>query len=144
MKAFPNCEELKTDPIIVLQENKSKMIFENPTQAPVRKITVDGCVIKDNETLRCDYVLVPDYEVEIYVELKGKDIAHAVKQLESTIELLSDNAKTIKKLCFIVSSRSPKLTPEIQKIAKTFNKKYNASFRVKNIQDTYDLSTALE
>ncbi|HEY9811850.1 MAG TPA: hypothetical protein V6D13_21175 [Halomicronema sp.] len=143
MKEFPNCEELTTNKIIVLKENKSKMIFENPNQAPVRKIKVDGCVIKE-ESQKCDYVLIPDYQVEIYVELKGTDIPKAIEQLESTIELLSDNPKKIRKLCFIVSTRCPKTASDIQKIAKNFKTKYNSSFYLKNIKETYDLSTALE
>lgn len=80
-------------------------------------------------------------KIEIYIELKGSDILHAVKQLESTISLLSDNPQTIKKLCFVVSTRVPKQTTNIQQLQSKFKKKFNASFRIKNIQDECDLST---
>lgn len=143
MKRFPGCEQYTSDSKIVLQENKSKITFLNPNQHQILKIKVDGCAIKDNETLRCDYVLVPTSEVEIYVELKGSDIAHAIEQIESTIQLLSDNVKQIKKLCFVVSTRVPKQTTSIQQIQSRFKKKFNASFRIKNLQDTYDLSLVI-
>lgn len=141
MKSLPECEKYRCDKKIVLQENKSKITFLNPNQDQILTIQVDGCVISDNETLRCDYALMPSDEIEIYVELKGSDIVHAVEQLESTIRLLSDNPKKIKKLCFVVSTRVPKQTPSIQQLQIQFKNKFNASFRVKNIQDEYDLST---
>ena len=141
MKSLPECEEYRCDKKIVLQENKSKITFLNPNQDKILIIKVDGCAISDNETLRCDYALMPSDEVEIYVELKGSDIVHAVEQIKSTIRLLSDNPQKIKKLCFVVSTRVPKQTTTIQQLQSQFKKNFNASFRVKNIQDEYDLST---
>jgi hypothetical protein len=143
MKRFPDCEENKIDKIIVLQENKSKISFLNSNQKNILVLDVDGCAIKDKETLRCDYALVTFDEIEIYVELKGCDIPHAVKQIESSIKLLSENPQKTKKLCFIVSTRVPRQTTSIQKLQTEFRKKFNASFRIKNIQDEYDLSNPL-
>jgi len=142
MKSLPECEEYKSDARLVLQENKSKITFLNPNQDQVLIIRVDGCVIKDNKILRCDYAIVPCDEIEIYVELKGSDISHAVKQIESTIKFLSDNPQKIKKLCFVVSTRVPKQSTSVQQLQSQFKKKFNASFRIKNIQDSYDLSGA--
>ncbi|MGF1519400.1 MAG: hypothetical protein ACFCVB_16590 [Nodosilinea sp.] len=143
MKSLPECEEYKSDARLVLQENKSKITFLNPRQDQVLIIRVDGCVIKNNKILRCDYAIVPCDEVEIYVELKGSDISHAVKQIESTIKLLSDNPQKTKKLCFVVSTRVPKQSTSVQQLQSQFKKKFNASFRIKNVQDSYDLSGAI-
>jgi hypothetical protein len=143
MKRFPACEENRVDTKIVLQENKSKISFLNPNQKSILLITVDGCAIKDKETLRCDYALLTFDEIEIYVELKGCDIPHAVKQIESSIRLLSDNPQKAKKLCFVVSTRVPRQTTSIQKLQTEFKKKFNASFRIKNIQDEYDLNSSV-
>lgn len=143
MKSLPECEEYKSDAKIVLQENKSKITFLNPNQVKILTIRIDGCVIKDDEILRCDYAIIPCDEVEIYVELKGSNVLHAVKQIESTIYLLSDNPQKIKKLCFVVSTRVPKLTTSIQQLQSQFKKKFNASFRIKNMQDVYNLSTSI-
>ena len=143
MKSIPESEKHRSDTKIVLQENKSKITFLNPNQDEILIIKVDGCVISDNETLRCDYALIPSDAVEIYVELKGSDIAQAVKQIESTMKLLSENPQKIKKLCFVVSTRVPKQATSIQQLQSQFKKKFNASFRIKNIQDEYDLSTSI-
>jgi hypothetical protein len=140
MKRFPKCEKHRNDARIVLQENRSKITFLNPLKENIIEIKVDGCAIDDPETLRCDYALIPCDDVEIYIELKGSDIPHAVKQLESTIQLISDDHRKTKKLCFVVSTRVPKQTTTIQKLQSHFKTKFNASFRVKNIQDEYDLA----
>ena len=142
MKSLPECEEYRSDTKIVLKENKSKITFLNPNQDEVLTIKVDGCVISDNDTLRCDYALIPADDIEIYVELKGSDISHAVEQIKSTIESLSANPQKIRKLCFIVFTRVPRQTTTIQQLQSQFKRKFNASFRVKNIQDEYDVSTA--
>jgi hypothetical protein len=141
---FLGCEECKSDPKIVLQENKSKITFLNNQRQEIRVIKVDGCAIQNKEDLRCDYALIPCPEVEIYVELKGSDIYHAVQQLESTICLLSHNPKSIKKLCFIVSTRVPQQTTTTQQLKSHFKKKYNASFQIKNLQDTYNLDNVTQ
>lgn len=141
MKRFPKCEECKTDSKIVLKENRSKITFLNPKQDSILIIKVDGCAIKDTETLKCDFALVPSQEVEVYVELKGSDIFHAVEQIESTIKWISEDPKKIRKLCFVVSTRVPKQTTSIQQLQSQFKKKFNASFRIKNLQDECDLST---
>jgi len=122
MKTLPECAQDRCDTKIVLQENKNKITFLNPNQDKILTIKVDGCVISDNETLRCDYALMPSDEVEIYVELKGSDIVHAVEQIKSTIRLLSDNPQKIKKLCFVVSTRVPKQTTNIQQLQSQFKK----------------------
>ena len=86
-------------------------------------------------------MLIPNSELEIYVELKGSDVQYAVKQIEATIQALSDDLKKKKKLCFVVSTRVPKQTTSIQQIQSQFKKKFNASFRVKSGQDTYNLKS---
>ncbi|NEO18694.1 hypothetical protein [Moorena sp. SIO4A5] len=140
MKRFPDCEEYKDDNEIVLKENKSKLTFDNSKRDKILKIKVDGCAI-DDENKRCDYALVCS-NVEIYVELKGSKIAHAVEQIESTIKLLSDNPQKIDKRCFVVFTRFglPKGRTNIQIIKSKFNKKYNATLIVEKTPYTYDLS----
>ncbi len=144
MKRFRGCEKFKNDKIIVLSENRSKLTFLNPKPDQIRIIKVDGCAIRDNETLRCDYALVCSNGVEIYVELKGSKIKNAVEQIESTIRLLSDsgNLKETKKVCFVVFTHfgPPKLRTDIQNIKSKFKKNYNAKLIVERTPYTCDLS----
>lgn len=138
MKSHPDCAHYKIDKEIVLKENRSKITFLNPHQEQILVVRIDGCMVKD-ERLRCDYGLVPWEGVEIYVELKGSDIDHAIKQLESSINILSESPQKTPKLCFIVSTRVPRQTTTAQKLQIYFKRKFNAQFRIKNIQDKYDL-----
>lgn len=50
---------------------------------------IDGCVIAGNE-LKCDKLVLSvdaaaDCGTAVFVELKGRDVAHAIKQLEATL-----------------------------------------------------------
>jgi hypothetical protein len=153
MKSFPECEKNTYDPKILLKEKraKSNITFDNPDRKKILIIKVDGCVINNSEHKKCDYAIVPcdgfdqiENYFEIYIELKGRDIERAIKQLESTILLLSDNPKTVKKQCFIVSTRVPKQTTSIQLLQSQFKKKFNAGLQVKNTPATYDLSKLLD
>ncbi len=146
MKGIPaECQENNSNPKIPLEENKSKITFLNPDRITVIKIKVDGCVIKkDDPTLRCDYVLIPKKDdtrddIEIYIELKGCAVNHAVDQIKSTIKKLSSNPAKLRKLCFIISTRVPKQGTDIQKLQVQFKKEFNANFRVKNTPGTYNL-----
>lgn len=135
MGNFPECEEYKSDKKIVLQENKSKFIIENPNTLEVLIITVDNCAIKIGS--RCDYMIIPEpkkHDLEIYLELKGNKIAQGVVQLEATIEQLSNNAQKKSKKCFIVCTHCPsnKITnTKISQFKQEFKKKYNALLQVK-------------
>jgi hypothetical protein len=145
MKSVPECEEYTCDPKILLKEKKakSKITFNNPDRKEILIIRVDGCVFDNSDFKKCDYALVPCEDIEIYIELKGSGIERAIKQLESTILLLSDNPKTTKKQCFVVSTRVPKQMTSMQLLQSQFKKKFNAGLQVKNTPATYDLTQLL-
>lgn len=78
------CISLTKDSQIKFEENKRKIIFQNPSRRSYKKVKVDGCAIKTG--LKCDDLLVSQDEYEErYVELKGIDVMHAIDQLEQTI-----------------------------------------------------------
>jgi len=128
------CTENTNRKKIVLQENKMKFIFDNKNEVDVKIIKVDHCQMDEDE-LKCDFMAISG-EFEYYIELKGQDIKHAVKQLETTIRKLSSNFRKAKKKGFVISTKSPLASTQIQKIAKRFKKEYNCIFIVKNIQWT--------
>jgi hypothetical protein len=140
MRSFPECEEEASRSKIVLEENKSKMVFLNPDAIAVRKIKVDGYVIKDSKTLRCDYVLIPKDDVEIYIELKGCGVKHAVEQIESTIRALSEDTNKLKKVCFVVATRIyPELSSYRQIQKKRFKENFSATLHIKKTPHEYNL-----
>ncbi|MCX7044181.1 MAG: hypothetical protein NTX50_01675 [Candidatus Sumerlaeota bacterium] len=129
MANFGECEKTRSDPRIVLREKRSEICFLNPLRKAIREVRIDGCVIRDG--LRCDYLLIVGC-TEHYVELKGCDVDHAVKQIETTIRKVSADAKRLEKHSYIVSSRCPALSPQIQGWKIKFRKEFNSSLQLKN------------
>ena len=78
--------------IIISQENRLKHIAKNVNQSKVRHYKVDGDVITDNKTVRCDYlVLNDDKKAAYFIELKGVGgINKTMEQIISTIKLLKN------------------------------------------------------
>ena len=140
MRNFGNCEKIRKDSKIVITDpgsrnNRSKFRLKNSKKLDVRVIQVDDCVIKQG--IRCDYlVIIPDNKKssdgsEIYIELKGSDVKHAVEQLATTIKKLTDNMSA-SKLCFIASTRCPINSTQIQNIKNKFKQRYKAKLTIKN------------
>lgn len=126
MKNFQeDCETVSSDPNIVVSDlgsrnNRSKFRLHNPKRAPIKVVQVDGCVVK--EGVRCDYLLVLPDGQELYIELKGSDVKHAVEQIAKSINLLTCNCRSVVKLCFIASTRCPINSTEIQNIKKNLGR----------------------
>lgn len=127
----PHCTIETREKILVLEENKKKCIFSNPHNHLLTKIVVDGCQI--TEGTKCDFLVVDHKKNEYFVELKGKDIPHAIEQLESTIKQLSATGG-IQRKAIIVTSRHPSNDTSIQRAKAMFKKKYKVDLLSKNIR----------
>jgi len=110
------CNECKNDKIVLVKENKRSFKIINSSRVFINKVKVDKCFIKDGK--RCDYL----FEIEcnnikkvFYIELKGKDLKHAIEQILATIEVCKSSHKGIKKYAFVILSRYPKEDSSIQK-----------------------------
>ncbi len=128
MKIKRECEEVSRNSIIVCKEQNSKIAFNNSSKKQISKIKVDGCQI--TEGVRCDYLITFSND-EHFVELKGKDVSHAFKQLIRTINLLKNSSCT-NRVSYVISSRSPLTSPEIQVQRVKFRRKYMSELVVKN------------
>ncbi len=127
---FEKCSEITKKKIIPVEENGRKLTIENPSQKKINKIRVDSCLINDHRE-RCDWVFEifkksnkqQLVESAIYLELKGKDLEKAYKQLAATLKYLVEKHRKIERLCYVICSRVPKASPKVQiqkaKFAKT-------------------------
>jgi len=129
---FGRCESQTCDPRIVVSERQSKLTLDNPDRKSVRRVRVDGCLPSDGP--RCDYLLIPAAGFEIFVELKGSDIAHAVLQLEASILAFGVKTGLVRRESFIVSTRSPKHSPEIQRLQSRFRKSLSSGLTIRERQ----------
>jgi len=127
MEIKARCIDETTEKLIVCEEHKRKIVFINDKHSLVKKIEIDGCQITDG--LRCDYLVMYD-KIQNFIELKGKDLNHAFKQLIRSLELLGKGDFT--KNCYVITSRSPLSSAQIQNQRIIFKRKYKTYLDVKN------------
>lgn len=122
------CELATSQPLLVLSENKSVIRILNGKNRNLILKTVDGCLINDG--VRCDYLVVDDEtQKESFIELKGGNVEHAVKQLVSSVARLTSNLNA-EKTAYVICTRSPLTGPAIQKLQKQLRRD-NIILRIK-------------
>jgi len=113
------CNNVINDKNIVVKENGREFRIKNSSNIEINRVKVDGCFIKSGN--RCDYLFeVLSKSRVLYIELKGKDIQHALEQIDATIKHCKDIHKNFIKECYIVASRVPKETTKTQMLKRKF------------------------
>jgi hypothetical protein len=112
------CTEDLTDSKITVKRDGRKAVFDNAERATIRRIDLD-CWIPSTETLKADYIVSNPGVVDIIVELKGKDIKHAVKQVVATLTKWKSAPAFSEKIGgLIVFTRCPMRAAETSDIKK--------------------------
>lgn len=106
------------------------------TKVPVGCFKVDGYLIKEGQ--KCDYMVLvqPDAKVvefvQVLVELKGTDVEHAIKQLESSLSnsLLQHSSIRAKKARIVAQSfPSSKSNPAVAMAKRRFWNSYKCELK---------------
>ena len=126
---FGKCEEVVKDRRFTLKERQAKITFVNGSKAAIRKVQIDNCVI--TEGLRCDWLLIDPAQSEYYVELKGSNMRHAIKQLKATMAR-TGLAACPKRYCFIIGTRCTLSRTEIRIETRYFMRDYNSTLLIKS------------
>lgn len=121
----------------MVEENRSKVVFENADQHDVEQIEVDGCAIVDG--LRCDWLINVDrIQHSVFVELKGSNVPHAVEQLTRAHDQLREVRK--QNVTWIVSTRRcPLASTEVQSLVIKLRKQKGVTLILRNSPVTFDL-----
>jgi hypothetical protein len=84
--------------IVIVEENSRKFEGVNAKQKPFELYRVDGCLIKEGQ--RCDFLLLncSDELVAYLIELKGSDLIHAVRQINTTLSHFLNELRDFKKI----------------------------------------------
>lgn len=78
----------------VAKEKGKEFRLENKSKKTICRVKVDGCLINDQRTKRCDYLFkICETKQHFLVELKGTDVDEAVKQIISTFDLINKKLK---------------------------------------------------
>jgi very-short-patch-repair endonuclease len=119
------CIEHSKEKLIVFEELKRRAIFKNDAKRHFLKFRFDGCMVVQQPA--ADFLLVcKSTKDKIIIELKGKNVEQAVKQIESTIEILKETGFECRRIAgLIVCSQVPHGTHS-QVLKNSFAKKYNA------------------
>lgn len=67
-------------------------ILLNPEKVQVRRICVDGCLAPIG-SIAADFVVSKPKIVDVIVELKGRNVDHAVEQIEATWKFWGEHAE---------------------------------------------------
>jgi hypothetical protein len=125
--------------MIKVAQRGRKAVFKNENRASHTVIEVDGCVVKN--ALCSDYVVRRSDIGDLIVELKGKDVDHAVKQVEATAQLWRQNGYAKAGMAaLVVATQYPKANTAVRRAQQLFAKTYRGPLHVvtKNFEGTLD------
>lgn len=128
----------------VCEERKKRYSLLNDGGYLISKFHMDGGVVRDEITAqKCDFLLViddPNCPTAVFVELKGKDIGHALEQLQSSIDRYGADLK--RRVCArIVCNSVPRMfnDPAIKGLKRELAKRYRGTLAIyeKNRTEKY-------
>lgn len=105
------CDQRKT---IVARDsgNQQEYRVTNQAQQEVCKIRVDGCLIRDQDGKKCDFlILFCASKLAFFVELKGHSLIEAIQQINVSVDKLKLEMPDFTFYARIVLNRTP--TPDI-------------------------------
>lgn len=122
---FVTCDNRR---VFTVVENKRKYVLNNNSQQQICKIKIDNGFIQNPAENKCDYAfLICDNEHLVLVELKGSDFLHAIEQIISTIDLLSQeiNENSVSARIILSKVNVPNLqnNPKFLKLKKMIKSK---------------------
>lgn len=132
-----DCRDETTDSKIVREERKKRYCLENPRRNHVVVFAMDGGIIHDEVgKQKCDYLYaVREKEniIPIFVELKGKDVAHGLEQILESVRDFYGAFSSDKVLARIICKSVPRITNDQKsvKLRKELKEKYHGELVVK-------------
>lgn len=131
-----HCTVVTNNSIEKFEERRSTLNIKNSARRDLLRLQVDGCLIVTGK--RCDWLLIDKKtNTEIFIELKGADVDEGIKQICTSVEVLSKNPK--KKFGYVVCTRCPISSPGLQKLQKALLKSHSMTLRVRSRIHTEDI-----
>lgn len=123
------------------EEKNKKYIFDNTLNNFVVSYKIDGGVVVEdssveNGTNKCDYLymICEEEQKAVLIELKGVDVAKALKQIKATLLLFQDVFEECENVYgrLVVMSAMPdlKARPEYVTLAKILRGKYHGNLKI--------------
>ena len=116
---------------VVLKERRESREYhlQNNSEQELVVYKIDGGIIEDNTLLKCDFGIYTERDILYLIELKGADYIHAIKQIQSTIDILLEkpniSVKQLNARIVLSKYRSPAiLSTEEKKLNRLLKTKY--------------------
>lgn len=107
-----NCVQFLQDSVVVIEENRRKIIFKNKNKECLARVKIDGGLINTSDEKKTDYMLIRcDHDIVYLIELKGGHADEAYKQILNTIKLIKGKIKNATINARIITSKTK--TPNI-------------------------------
>jgi hypothetical protein len=138
-----NCTQLLTHSKVKVEQRGRKAVFKNTAGAAFRKIHCDGCLIKAG--LSADWIVVRDGVGHLVIELKGKDVEHAMKQVHATAAVWLHQLRNGERFAgLIVANQFPKVNTVVQRQQSIFRKCFSGPLHIVCKNYEYEFQRVLE
>lgn len=128
-KVISECQETTRDSFIKVEQYGRKAVIINDSRQVHIRTRFDGCVVTN--TLASDYIITRPSFGDVIIELKGKDVQHATKQVEATAAYWKENGYASSIMAaLIVANQYPRVNTEIRKAQERFAKIYKKPLHV--------------
>lgn len=136
MPEFNDCTSIHTDQAIRLPDCGKVLVLKNPARRKVSRIRFDGCVLKN--ATAADYVIGIELGLDLIVELKGKNVEHAIDQIENSATHLKHVKSNISpKLGVIYCKQVPAGSSSINKKRESLFKKHGIRLKISSSKSSY-------
>jgi hypothetical protein len=123
------CTKRKRVSKIVVEEKKRKATFLNRDKSWFQVTKVDGCLCKNEAA--ADWVVKKERIGAVIVELKGRDVPHAVRQVMATAEFWRQHMSDCPKIAgLVVSQQRPSYSTSVQRFQTAFARAFKGRLRV--------------
>lgn len=130
------CTEELNDSKITVKRDGRRATFDNSERAIIRRIDLD-CWIPSSATAKADFIVSKPGVADVIVELKGKDIAHAVEQIVATLSKWKTAPPFSKKIGgLIVFTRCPMRAAETGDMKKRLLRQHGLWMEINKDQKT--------
>lgn len=129
--ATSDCIETVRHTKVKVEENGRSAVFLNQEAVPIRRITVDGCLVTTG--IRCDKLISHPTIVDVLVELKGSDVKHALEQIAATMEIWEVHQERVpgsRMSGLIVCSQVPRFNTQRQKLESRIASRFRAPIHI--------------
>ena len=137
-----SCTEIRTISKIKVEAHTRKAVFDNSERAEIKVIDLD-CWLAGDAGPKADRIVSKPGVVDVVVELKGKDIRHALEQILATHAKWKTVPPLPKQIgALVVFSRSPDRSASMDDARKRFLQTHGIWLEMKkNNQTVYQFET---